>query len=75
VQSSDDPILASYSTSPTMLVTVGISIHLFNTTYTVYLKLDINLGLDEYEYGIEEDEHDLHLKYSFDLSEDSEDSG
>jgi hypothetical protein len=69
-----------------MLLTIGISIHLFNTTYTVYPELDIDLGLDQYEYDArtdryefidEDDDRDLHLEYSFEVSnsEDSEDSG
>jgi hypothetical protein len=54
-----DPILAFLSTLPNMLLTIGISIHLLNATYTVYLVLDIDLGLDQYEYNARTGRYEL----------------
>jgi hypothetical protein len=55
-----------------MLLSVVITIHLFKVSYTLHLILDVDLGLDHNlnQDDIDDGDHDLHLEYSFDYSDE-----
>ena len=55
---------------PNMLLSVAITIHLFDISYTLNLLLNIDLGLDVFQYDVDNGDHDMHLEYSFDFSDD-----